>query len=212
MSGFDLFKRLLGTERRQHLPRTQAARGTRMLVVDDSPTIRAVLGKMLAQDGYAVSRAGDGQTALRLAREEKPGLIFLDIVMPGMNGFAVLRALRREPDTHDIPIVMISGNLQATEQFYVQRFGADDFMKKPFGRAEVFGRIQHLVEAGRLPARDPVLDPPQDLPAETTADSSIPDVALPDAYDPHMVTPAFDGAVDDDPVEPVTRGPDAPRG
>ncbi|OZB60881.1 MAG: response regulator [Lysobacterales bacterium 14-68-21] len=214
MSGFDLFKRLLGTERRQHMPRTQAVRGTRMLVVDDSPTIRAVLGKMLTQDGYVVSKAGDGETALRLAREEKPELIFLDIVMPGMNGFAVLRALRREPDTHGIPIVMISGNLQATEQFYVQRFGADDFMKKPFGRAEVFGRIQHLVEAGRLPARDPVLDPPQDLPAESAMDSHIPDVALPDADDPHMVTPAFTGALDphaDEPTEPAPADAVPPR-
>ncbi|MGN6739618.1 response regulator [Dyella sp. KULCS107] len=196
MSGFDLFKRLLGSsgERRQHLPRTQAVRGARMLVVDDSPTIRAVLGKMLRQDGYAVSVAGDGESALALARSEKPQLIFLDIVMPGMNGFAVLRALRREPDTHGIPIVMISGNLQATEQFYVQRFGADDFMKKPFGRAEVFMRIQQLVEAGRLPARDPVLDPPQDLPTEPleTIDA-IPDVALPDADDPHMVPPVITG-------------------
>ncbi|AND68723.1 hypothetical protein ATSB10_12690 [Dyella thiooxydans] len=207
MSGFDLFKRLLGTERRQHMPRTQAVRGTRMLVVDDSPTIRAVLGKMLTQDGYVVSKAGDGETALRLAREEKPELIFLDIVMPGMNGFAVLRALRREPDTHGIPIVMISGNLQATEQFYVQRFGADDFMKKPFGRAEVFGRIQHLVEAGRLPARDPVLDPPQDLPVDSAIDSSIPDVALPDADDPHMVTPVFTGALDPHVEEPTTQVP-----
>ena len=199
MSGFDLFKRLLGSsgERRQHLPRIQAARGARMLVVDDSPTIRAVLGKMLRQDGYAVSVAGDGETALAMARSEKPDLIFLDIVMPGMNGFAVLRALRREPDTHGIPVVMISGNLQATEQFYVQRFGADDFMKKPFGRAEVFMRIQQLVEAGRLAARDPILDPPQELSAEDidTHDThdTIPDVALPDADDPHMITPTLIG-------------------
>jgi len=207
MSGFDLFKRLLGSERRQHMPRTQALRGTRMLVVDDSPTIRAVLGKMLTQDGYVVSKAGDGETALRLAREEKPELIFLDIVMPGMNGFAVLRALRREPDTHGIPIVMISGNLQATEQFYVQRFGADDFMKKPFGRAEVFGRIQHLVEAGRLAARDPVLDPPQDLPEEEAVDSSIPDVGLPDADDPHMVAPAFTGTLEPHADEPGEHAP-----
>lgn len=196
MSGFDLFKRLLGSgnERRQHLPRIQAARGARMLVVDDSPTIRAVLGKMLKQDGYTVFAAGDGETALAMARNEKPELIFLDIVMPGMNGFAVLRTLRREPDTHGIPIVMISGNLQATEQFYVQRFGADDFMKKPFGRAEVFTRIQQLVEAGRLAARDPILDPPQDLPSEQAdAHDAIPDVALPDADDPHMVTPTMIG-------------------
>jgi CheY-like chemotaxis protein len=200
MSGFDLFKRLLGSggERRQHMPRVQAARGLRMLVVDDSPTIRAVLGKMLTQDGYEVSKAGDGESALALARSEKPDLIFLDIVMPGMNGFAVLRALRKDPPTHGIPIVMISGNLQATEQFYVQRFGADDFMKKPFGRAEVFSRIQQLVEAGRLAARDPVLDPPQDLPAETSeAHDAIPDVALPDVDDPHMVALPIHGALVD---------------
>lgn len=211
MSGFDLFKRLLGSggERRQHLPRVQAARGLRMLVVDDSPTIRAVLGKMLTQDGYDVSKAGDGESALALARSEKPDLIFLDIVMPGMNGFAVLRALRKDPPTHGIPIVMISGNLQATEQFYVQRFGADDFMKKPFGRAEVFGRIQQLVEAGRLAARDPVLDPPQDLPTETgEAHDAIPDVALPDADDPHMVTPPIHGSLVD-PVEVDTEASSA---
>ncbi|HEX5306029.1 MAG TPA: response regulator [Dyella sp.] len=213
MSGFDLFKRLMGSagERRQHVPRIQAARGARMLVVDDSPTIRAVLGKMLKQDGYSVSAAGDGETALAMARSEKPELIFLDIVMPGMNGFAVLRALRREPDTHGIPIVMISGNLQATEQFYVQRFGADDFMKKPFGRAEVFTRIQQLVEAGRLAARDPIQDPPQDLPSEDTdGHDAIPDVALPDADDPHMVTPSITGPLiepghDPEPVEPKNR-------
>ena len=187
MSGFDLFKRLLGSgnERRQHLPRIQAARGARMLVVDDSPTIRAVLGKMLRQDGYTVSVAGDGETALAMARSEKPELIFLDIVMPGMNGFAVLRTLRREPDTHGIPIVMISGNLQATEQFYVQRFGADDFMKKPFGRGEVFARLQHLTQSGRLVVRPresvPVAAAEPALSADEQA--AIPDIAMPDPQD-----------------------------
>lgn len=187
MSGFDLFKRLLGSsgERRQHLPRTQAVRGARMLVVDDSPTIRAVLGKMLRQDGYAVSVAGDGESALALARSERPQLIFLDIVMPGMNGFAVLRALRLDLLTQHIPIVMISGNPQATEQFYVQRFGADDFMKKPFGRSEVFARIQHLTGSGRLVVRDrsehgEVTQAPELTEAEHEA---IPDIAMPDPHD-----------------------------
>jgi DNA-binding response OmpR family regulator len=73
--------------------------------------------------------------------------------MPGMNGFAVLRALRHDPQARHIPIEMISGNPQATEQFYVPRFGADDFMKKPFGRDEVHKRIGQLVQSGRLVAR-----------------------------------------------------------
>ena len=159
MAGFELIRRLFGgadMASAARLPRSRrAARRPAVLVVDDSATIRAVLGKMLAQDGHVVLTAADGEAALRLARTRTlPDLIFLDIVMPGMSGFAVLRALRHDPLTQDIPIVMISGNLQATEQFYVQRFGADDFMKKPFGRGEVFARIEHLTSSGRLVVRE----------------------------------------------------------
>ena len=158
MSGIDFFKRLLGGHAPENTPQArlmQAAQGMRSLVVDDSPTIRAVLGKMLEQEAYAVQKAVDGESALELARTEQPELIFLDIVLPGINGFAVLRALRHDPLTRHIPIVMISGNQQATEQFYVQRFGADDFIKKPFGLREVQQSIDQLVRAERLPARVP---------------------------------------------------------
>lgn len=186
---FDFLKRFVSTpkpqaedapsERRQ-APRVRAPVGSQVLVVDDSPTIRAVLGKMLGQDGYTVLKAPDGETAITMARSEKPDLIFLDIVLPGMSGFEVLRTLRRDPQLKATPIVMISGNMQATEQFYVQRFGADDFMKKPFGRPEVFERIRALVEAGRLPER-PEVEPvmPSDMSEEEWA--AIPDVAMPDA-------------------------------
>jgi CheY-like chemotaxis protein len=156
MNGIEFFKRLLGNhapEAVHHGRLLQAALGTRVLVVDDSPTIRAVLGKMLGLDGYAVQKAVDGESAIELAKAEQPELIFLDIVLPGVNGFAVLRALRHDPLTRHIPIVMISGNQQATEQFYVQRFGADDFIKKPFGQSEVQQSIHQLVRAGRLAAR-----------------------------------------------------------
>jgi twitching motility two-component system response regulator PilH len=165
-----------------------------MLVVDDSPTICAVLGKMLRQDGYAVLKFTDGASAIELARREQPALIFLDIVMPGMNGFAVLRALRHDPQTRDIPIVMISGNPQATEQFYVQRFGADDFMQKPFDRDEVYLRIDQLVASGRLVARQPLVVAAVPVPALSAEELSveeladIPDVAMPDAdATPHLV-------------------------
>ena len=156
MNGMGIFKRWLGgADASAQRPdgRRQAPLGTRMLVVDDSPTICAVLGRMLEQDGYAVQKAADGEHALELAKTELPELIFLDIVLPGINGFAVLRSLRHDPRTAHIPIVMISGNPQATEQFYVQRYGADDFLKKPFGRAEVQASIEALVRAGRLAAR-----------------------------------------------------------
>ena len=124
-----------------------------MLIIDDSPTVVATLGRMLRQNHFETAGAGDAETGVEFAREQHPDLIFLDIVLPGMSGFDALRALRKDEVTRTIPIIMISGNAQATEQFYVRRIGADDFMKKPFGRTEVFARVQTLVEAGRLPPR-----------------------------------------------------------
>ena len=185
MAVFDIFKRFktptaAPAERRED-ERLRASLGARVLVVDDSATIRAVLGKMLMQDGYEVLKAADGESAIEMARSQLPDLIFLDIVLPGMSGFAVLRALRREGATRTKPIIMMSGNQQATEQFYVQRFGADGFVKKPFGRAEVFHAIRSLVQAGRVSARIeamPVNAIPEGISPEEW--NAIPDVAMPD--------------------------------
>lgn len=157
MATFDLFKRFFGAaiseDDRREKPRINARDGTRILIVDDSPTIVALLRKFLQQSGYITLEAGDAEKGVELARAERPDMIFLDIVLPGMNGFAALRMLRRDPATREIPIVMISGNEQATEQFYAQRIGADDFMKKPFSRFEVFARIERLLDADRVPKR-----------------------------------------------------------
>jgi DNA-binding response OmpR family regulator len=181
---FELFKRIFGggeSADRRRLERVNARSGTRVLVIDDSATIVAVLGKMLRQNGYEVISAGDAESGVAIARKEKPDLIFLDIVLPGMNGFAALRQLRRDPGTQKTPIVMISGNMQATEQYYAQRIGADDFMKKPFGRDEVFSRISRLVDAGRLtPHADSA---PLPAAAVEIEPSDIPDIAMPDPRD-----------------------------
>lgn len=194
---FGLFKRLFGggeIERRR-VPRINGRPGMRVLVIDDSATIVAVLGKMLRQNGYEVLKAGDAETGIEIATREQPDLIFLDIVLPGMNGFAALRQLRRNPELQRTPIIMISGNLQATEQYYAQRIGADDFMKKPFGRDEVFGRLQRLIEAGRLAPREEgdTVVPPADEPAD------VPDIAMPDARDLESEAPQ---------IAPVDERPD----
>jgi CheY-like chemotaxis protein len=140
---------------RREKPRINARSRTRMLVIDDSATIVALLSRMLRQNDYDVLEAFDAESGLEIARAQAPELIFLDIVLPGMDGFAALRQLRRDPFTRDIPVIMISGNEQATEQFYVHRIGADDFMKKPFSRAEVFARIERLLDAQMVPRRLP---------------------------------------------------------
>lgn len=133
--------------------RINAAPGTKVLVIDDSATIVAMLGRMLRQNDYAVLEAEDAEKGLEVAYRDNPAIIFLDIVLPGMSGFTALRHLRQNPLTKDVPIIMISGNEQATEQFYVQRIGADDFMKKPFSRAELFTRIEKLLDKDFIPVR-----------------------------------------------------------
>ncbi|MDO6384815.1 PleD family two-component system response regulator [Uliginosibacterium sp. 31-12] len=142
----------LPLERRTR-PRVNARDGTKVLIIDDSPTIVAVFRKILRTAGYVVLEALDAEQGLDIARRDKPELIFLDIVLPGMNGFAALRHLRRDPLTREIPVIMISGNEQATEQFFGTRIGADDFMKKPFSRYEVFARIERLLDAELIPRR-----------------------------------------------------------
>ncbi|MFA6902646.1 MAG: response regulator, partial [Gallionellaceae bacterium] len=118
-----------------------------------SPTVVFALKKILRSAGFITIEALDAETGLSLARSDSPDLIFLDIILPGVNGFAALRALRRDPLTQHIPVIMISGNEQATELFFGSRIGADDFMKKPFSRFEVFARIERLLDADMIPRR-----------------------------------------------------------
>jgi len=130
---------------RRKIERREAIEGTRALIIDDSKTVVVTLRKILQSSGYATLEAFDAESGIDIARAECPDVIFLDIVLPGMNGFAALRLLRRDPLTKDIPIIMMSSNEQATEQFFGDRIGADDFMKKPFAREEVFARLDKLV-------------------------------------------------------------------
>lgn len=171
MATLDFLKRMLGTPNadaataatpdvrtaasteRRAADRQEGEIGMKVLVIDDSVTIVNVLTRMLEQNHYQVVSAGDAESRLALARTEHPELIFLDVVLPGMSGFDALRHFRKQAETATTPVIMISGNAMATEQFYVKRIGADEFMKKPFGRVEVFSVIQKLVEEGRLHKR-----------------------------------------------------------
>jgi twitching motility two-component system response regulator PilH len=146
---------LTGAERRTK-ERVNAREGTRVLIIDDSKTIVTVLRKFLSSAGYETLEALDAESGLTLLQQQRPELIFLDIMLPGMNGFAALRAIRRDPLTRDTPVIMMSGNEQAMEQFFGTRIGADDFMKKPFSRHEVFFRIERLLDEDLIPRRSPL--------------------------------------------------------
>ena len=198
-------------ERRNH-KRLNTHKGRRVLIIDDSPTIIAALKKILRSAGCVTIEALDAEKGLELVRQEKPDLVFLDIVLPGMNGFAALRLMRRDPLTQHIPVIMISGNEQATEQFYAKRIGADDFMKKPFSRYEVFARIESLVDADklkRLKASDAAEKQAAKPPVESSASrSAVP--PLPQKPSRIEVSPIQDEASTPDSAPSDTSQPFAP--
>ena len=130
---------------RRHSPRRSLPPGSSVLIIDDSKTMVAALGKMLRQNHFTIFEALDGEAGLEVLRKQKPSLIFLDLVLPGISGFDVLRRIRRSPYVGKVPVIAMSGNEAATEEYYVRRIGADDFMHKPCTRAEVFSRVERLL-------------------------------------------------------------------
>jgi len=119
-----------------------------ILIVDDSRTAIAVLKKTLAPTGYDILSAEDGEEGIAIAKLHQPDLILMDIIMPGLNGFQATRILRKDADTQNIPIVIISGNEQATEKFWGLRVGANGFLAKPVDRVELFNLLrEHLPNA-----------------------------------------------------------------
>lgn len=142
----------IAVERRKR-QRVDAREGTRVLIIDDSKTICTVLRKFLRSAGYDTIETLDAESGLEIMKQQPVDLVFLDIMLPGMNGFAALRSIRRDLNTRDIPVIMMSGNEQAMEQFFGTRIGADDFMKKPFSRHEVFFRIERLLDDEHVPRR-----------------------------------------------------------
>jgi twitching motility two-component system response regulator PilH len=124
--------------------------GATILIVDDSSTVVFALRRMLEQNGYLTLVAYDAESAINLARAHQPDLIFMDVVLPGMNGFEATRRLRKQPDTMNTPIVVMSGNQMATERFWVIRIGANDFMTKPFTRRDVFERVERSLNKSQV--------------------------------------------------------------
>jgi len=107
-------------------------RGASILVVDDDPEIVAMLTTRLGHRGYKVTSASDGHRALELAKREKPDLMLLDVMMPGKSGWEVARALKQDPVTQDMKIVMVSAIGEKTNEITAPIYGADAHVDKPF--------------------------------------------------------------------------------
>lgn len=120
-----------------------------ILVVDDEAKIVKLTKDYLEKDGFRVISAGDGNTALAMVRRDKPDLVVLDLMLPGMDGWEVCRILRRETD---IPIIMLTARVEESDQVVGLELGADDYVTKPFSPRTLVARVRAVLRRaqGRL--------------------------------------------------------------
>ncbi len=116
----------------------------KILVVDDSPTERYFLTDILVKKGFSVSTAENGEDALLKIKADKPQLILMDVVMPGQNGFQITRAITRDPDTQDVPVIICTSKGQETDRIWGLRQGARDYIVKPVDPQELLAKIAAL--------------------------------------------------------------------
>jgi twitching motility two-component system response regulator PilH len=115
------------------------------MIVDDSPTEVHVMRTALEKHGFQTMSAADGSECLNLAREVRPDLIFMDVVMPGLNGFQTTRTLTRDPETRSIPVVMITTKDQVTDRIWGLRQGAVDYLVKPVDESDLVAKAEEVL-------------------------------------------------------------------
>jgi two-component system phosphate regulon response regulator PhoB len=123
--------------------------GERILVVDDEPDIVALVLYHLAKAAYRVSTATSGVEALDAARRERPALVVLDLMLPGMSGFDVLEQLRADPNTRDIAVLMLTARKEEPDRIRGLSLGADDYLTKPFSPPELVLRVGAILRRVR---------------------------------------------------------------
>ena len=137
---------------------TAPAAAESVLVVDDEPDIVALVAYHLAKAGYRVSTAAAGPDALAIARRERPALIVLDLMLPGMSGFEVLEQLRKDEATKHIAVLMLTARKEEPERIRGLSLGADDYLTKPFSPPELVLRVRAILRrVGAAPEAGDVL-------------------------------------------------------
>ncbi|MBM4180822.1 MAG: response regulator [Betaproteobacteria bacterium] len=116
----------------------------KVLIVDDSPTERFFLTDLLRKQGYDVLTADSGELGIAVAKTDKPDLILMDVVMPGLNGFQATRQLSRNPETQAIPVILCTTKGQETDRVWGMRQGAVEYLVKPVVAQELLAKIKAL--------------------------------------------------------------------
>ena len=133
----------------------------KVLIVEDDQTLLEVLRYNMSKEGYEVTTAADGTTALALARSERPDLIILDVMLPELGGLEVCRIVRREGMT--VPILMLTARAEEIDKVLGLELGADDYMTKPFSIRELLSRVRAMLRRVEMVQQDTAL-PEQAMP------------------------------------------------
>ncbi len=133
------------------------AMATKVLIVDDEKDLVDLVRYNLEKEGFQCLLASDGLTALRLAREQRPGLLILDLMLPGLDGLEICRQLRRDPMTASLPIIMLTAKAAEVDRVVGLEVGADDYIVKPFSPRELVARVKAVLRrmqaSSALPTR-----------------------------------------------------------
>lgn len=132
------------------LPSTPSRK--KILVADDEADVLNLLSLHLKKEGFDVLKAEDGARAVRIAMDESPALIVLDLMMPGMSGLEVTKRLKQSPETARIPILMLTARAEEVDRIVGLELGADDYVTKPFSPREIVLRVQAVLRRFETPA------------------------------------------------------------
>jgi len=121
----------------------------RVLLVEDEQDVAELIRYNLTKEGYDVVLSGNGNEALRLAREHRPDVLLLDIMVPQLNGWEVCRRIKKDPELAAIPVIMVSGRVEEGDKVLGFEVGADDYVTKPFSPRELIARIRAVLRRGR---------------------------------------------------------------
>ncbi len=116
-----------------------------ILVVDDMQTERELIGRVVMKAGHTPVYAVDGDDAVSKAKQHKPAMIFMDVVMPNLNGFNACRKLKQEPDTSGIPVVLVTSKGTDSDKFWGKKQGAEDHITKPYSPDDVAAALRRHV-------------------------------------------------------------------
>lgn len=117
---------------------------TRVLIAEDEPNIVESLSFVLGREGFEVSAALDGQAALERLRADPPDMVILDVMLPRVNGFEVLKQVKSDPSLRSIPVIVLTAKGQAHDRRMAEELGVDGFMTKPFSNREIVEQVRRL--------------------------------------------------------------------